>query len=1501
DDLTARAHELEHRQISRQPLSDEEKERKQFLRDYVISEVNGYSADILSAARTLQESPNKNVSEGLRENLKGLKDLGQIHAYPALEQAADNLLQIFNQLQDKQKTIGEKHIPELETLFDLFPTYIDEVINNQAEGSEEKILNQLSILHANLFDSESVSGIQSAETMEGSFQDVVTRYAVMIDEAISGDVDEERLGNLDPAFHNLLYWSDALDLQGAMETVEKVRRLMQFERFTQLDAPQRQMLSDIVKSWEAAFISTPESVWEAYNVQLDNLLEGKSVSREVPAAQPAMPLLSETPDGPADEDEAVSVDQALPAFMEVAANALASLEGRLHDDNAAILAANDIPKTMRHLADTAGAMGEADIERAFRNIYRQFAGKSEADMPEGEGFVGGLNRLLRGLRKQLQAGNAENIDEGFADLFDSAEEEDEEDEILKVFRMEALNYLEEMSAHVSTLEIQGENAQALREIGMTAHTLKGSAQMVGRGDVAELAEPLDKAIDLIENKSLAYTPELVKICRSFVTVMKERVQNHSADTAPVLASLSSYISQNVLAPTPKAAPQETPESSRVEKIGAELDPDYIYLREQDAELLQIFQNEVSNNFDDIERNLANLEKFTYDKAALKEVEQSVHEIRGAAKMLGIGEIADLTERLEQIFEKLVAQKKENMGNTIPVTRRAMHVIRELSGNFKVRKEVFNEVDNSLNALLNAPETAAADQPVSDPQMSAMIDEDLSGDFTALTSQLSAALAGESSAQSLYGEPEGQPEAAESEAEEKRTVAPQVLELYLQEAREQLEDIDYLLLKLEKDPDNLELQHHLMRCMHTLKGSSGMVYAAHVEALSHRSEDILEHNIQEKSVLSPHLFDLMGDVVKEITLILDHLARNGGESVKDFHSLIERLDGAYQGAAPAAPLPAAAPVPGVSPIDSDMSGARKDTYLRLNINKMNHLLNLAAELVISNNQFKTQLDRLKNFIPMLNGNLKTFRETEDVLNTLLQEGKQLEDVIKSNAEPGAARESMQTQVDRTQRILRNVKALQDEVSSITHNLKENSKTYDENLQKLNKLSNELLDEIMQARLVPINMLFQRFHRPIRDLARQLQKQIKLSIKGETTELDRTLIDELYEPLLHVIRNAIDHGLETVDQRTGAGKDGEGLLEIKARRDRNQVIIEVTDDGKGIDLERVKSSAIEKGLLTAGDAANMSDQELFEYLFYPGFSTAKETTMVSGRGVGLDAVKAQIEKAKGDIRMFSEPGKGTTFSIRVPISLSVIQSMLVDVTGHVYSIPLLQVEETLNVIGQDLLREDGRYYIRYREEKIPVVQLSKLLRMRGQSDQPMSTANQYPLVMVQDEGNRVALHVDKIIRREEILIKSLGPGLRRLKYISGGSIMADGQVVLVLDIPQVIQHLLKGGAEEAPETGSPEGALPLVESASPKPVRPPRQKKQVEGRKPVALIVDDSLSIRKYLSSLLMQKGYITDTARNGYEALELLNKQDFDIMVTDLEMPKLSGYELIETLRYDQRF
>ncbi len=1519
EELVKSVSDFDSRAVASEVNTEEEKERRQLLRDYVINEIRSYTDEMLELTEHLESAPgNAEHSAKLKESLKGLKDLGQIHGYPAVEQAAENLLVIFNQLHQQGRPFIQANRPVLESLFDQLPLYVDAAIAEDDAEQKSIIAATVEELRSNLLDVEPVSTVVSAETLEGAFQDVVMRYARKI-HAYLASPDAEEAQTLSNIFDNLQYWNDLLMPKGANKTIELVQTLLEKEHLENLGEADRQLVSDFVKSWETAYVNLSDKMWNDYAGQLSALLA--------------------PPTGE------IGILEAREAFEAVTLQQLAHLQLALEDlDHLPQFLETSFPQFLTTLAENCTLIEHSSLNELAVEIQSQLASVNVDEVADAKAVSASLHQFLDHLKPVISETayieNDESILDEFQNIFmaeaektavfdgeehmetadellefideqevsdveEAAESDDmSEEDIFEMFKTEAYSYISQMQTQLDALETNTDDSDGWRQFGVIAHTLRGSAKMIGREDIVELADPIDSTVDLMENGIVSADLKLVNIFRNIVNAINERVNGKEIDQEAVLSDLDNYL-------TPAAGISEETQMENAPDV------EYIYLSEQDPELLNIFQNEVASNFDVVEKNLTNLEKFTYDKEAVQQVERAVHEIRAAAKMLGISEIASIADKLETIFEKMAQGQIEDYKITIPVTRRAMYIVRQLTDNYKVRKDMYDSALANLEALEtgNAPvlpmEFESA-ETVTPDQAEAGFFEEPSDEPALFTYE-------ESDTTTTVPEPE-------TAEEDLREVTEQVLSLYLQEAREQIDDINYLLLKLEKDPGNQELQHHLMRCMHTLKGSSGMVYANHVESLAHRSEDILEKNIQDEQKLAPELFDLLFEVMDEIKYIIDSLETTSKEKVKKHEELFLRLDNYFRSlVATESVEPVAdedeeieeepeeafeAPVQEAALEESDDAvtlveetmpeAPKRDTYLRLKIDKMNHMLNLAAESVISNNQFKNQLDGLKGFIPMLNSNLKLFRETEDYLDNIVRENHDIQENMEIGQDPAAlSPETLRKQFDSMQRVLKNLRILQDEMTSITHILKDNTKTYDENLQKLGKLGNELLDEIMQARLVPINMLFQRFHRPIRDLARQLKKQIRLNLKGEETELDRALVDELYEPLLHLIRNAIDHGLETADERLATGKNPEGLLQIVATRDRNQVIIEVKDDGHGIDVNEVKQAAIDKDLLTEEDAEQLSEQEIFDFLFYPGFSTAKDTTLVSGRGVGLDAVKAQIEKAKGDIRLYTEPGKGTTFSIRVPISLSVIQSMLVDVNGHVYSIPLMQVEETLNISGQDLLQEDERHYIRYRERKIPVMQLSKLLKMQDQPETNISASSNYPVIMVQDEGNRVALLVDKIIRREEILIKSLGPGLRRLKYISGGSIMAEGQVVLVLDIPQIIQDILKGAgvgqknaADQQPETAR----APKTGEK-----RPYNRHKTIEGRKPVALIVDDSLSIRKYLSSLLIQKGYVTDTARNGYEALELLNKQAFDIMVTDLEMPKLSGYELIETIRYDQRF
>jgi CheY-like chemotaxis protein len=451
------------------------------------------------------------------------------------------------------------------------------------------------------------------------------------------------------------------------------------------------------------------------------------------------------------------------------------------------------------------------------------------------------------------------------------------------------------------------------------------------------------------------------------------------------------------------------------------------------------------------------------------------------------------------------------------------------------------------------------------------------------------------------------------------------------------------------------------------------------------------------------------------------------------------------------------------------------------------------------------------------------------------------------------------------------------------------------------------------MVPTEMLFNRFPRAVRDMAKKLKKEVNLVVEGEKTEMDRALIESLTDPVMHLVRNAIDHGIESPKERSQNGKSEDGIILLKAKRSKNQILIEVQDDGAGIDPEAVKKVITKKNLASKEELEEMNPAEIMSFVFDPGFSTRDEASDVSGRGVGLDVVFNQIQKLKGDISIKSTPGVGTIFNIRVPLTLAITQAMLVKVGSETLAIPLAAVEETVQFKDPELVEQDEKAFITVRDQLIPVAYLSALLNYRTGKKSAGSRSN--TAIIVQESGARYGLIVDNVLRREEIVIKSLGEHLAHVPYISGGTIYGDGSVGLILDIPSITKKIESDVHSQEKDFSDIERAREIVAEESKKaPAKEeskktePKEKEEIlvkkrkiRSRPPKALIVDDSVSVRKFVSSVLEKNKYTTILTEDGPEALEKLRKEKFDIIITDLEMPKMHGFDLIQEIRSYKKY
>ncbi len=1485
-ELAEKARRLEEKKKSPPQSSEEEARRRQLLRDYVASEMNGYKEEIGTLIqRLVEQGRDEKLLNYLFDSLKSLKDIGKIHNYPGIELVADRLLQMF----EAAEKISASARKTLTALFDELPAYIDANLSGQDAVSMQTITRTLKKLESALKLAPDAVPVRDETTLGHAFQEILTRYGQRMLELLQNvplrDWKREDLRRVKAIFNNLEYWTDVLNLHDALRVIRQLKGLMTTKTRKQLQDHQVEVLKEFLGFWQTDFVTADDSVWQDWSQRLEALtselatvsVEGAREALQEVLIRKIRRLKREAAEWPA----------GFSAFLRERFRSFAgqlSWDARILDRDPLRRLAEAFNRKLATIGEE-GPVSSPEVLAAFQELMDRLA-QAVTDAGAEEAARKALDAFFQNWQPETVVSAAEPRTKTEAA---PATPEITDEEIERVFVQEAARYLATMRELLSALKQRPERVENWKKLGVQAHTLRGSAQMIGREEIARMVAPLEEVAEAVEQQNYAPGTEMVEE----LTDLLDRVEQNIQGTAAPVDELSRRIRERLAAspeasmpeegevsetPVESAAPRGEAEASvegeaEAPSVAPEESEEFISLKEKDPELVTIFKDEVKDNIELVEATLNNLEKFTYDKKAFQDIEQAVHEVRTAAKMLGLSEIGDLAEYLEKVVEKIIRKEMDDWRAMIPSLRRGMQVIQEMTATGRVEKELYETLITDLQQIIELQRLPTAERRTPEPAEETVI-------------------------------PEGR-------------IPRNLIDLFYQETRERLEDINYLLLKLEKSPDDTELLHQLMRNLHTLKGSAAMVNAHSMERLAHITEELLERQSRKNARLTPEMFDVLFEIHDEFVFMVEELKRTGEEKFRKYTDLVQRIRDLAQEidleeaeafreapsvAAPEKP-PAAPQLRAedeyVIPVTGEQKPASRESesFIRLNMQQMDRLLNAAAELLVGHTQFRNQLERFKGFGPQIDANLKMFQETEAHLHTLLKEQNRIsQNLLKQeDLEPGI-KEALEKHLQNLEKIGGNLKELHGQVQTFMLTFREFARTSDENIEKLNKISTVLLDEIMEARLVPIQLLFQRFQRPIRDLARKAEKKIRLSIQGEQTELDRTLIDHLYEPLLHVIRNAIDHGIEPVEERRRLGKPEEGFIEIKAQRSRNQVLIEIRDDGRGIDLEKVKEKVVEKGLAKPEEVARMSEAELYPFLFYPGFSTREETTLVSGRGVGLDAVKAQIEKIKGDLRILSEKDKGTTFLFRVPISLSLIQAMMVEVNQHVYSIPLIQVEETTHARGRDLLKTDEGYRFKHKGLDIPAFYLSSLLRMPGEEEESIAPDQEYPVIIVQDEGNRVAFIVDRIVRREEILIKSLGPGLRRLKYIAGGSIREDGHVVLVLDVAQIIEdttrRMNRSGGIPAPTAPGPPRPRRSLRSRKPQKIR----QVVVEGRDPVVLIVDDSISIRKYVSGIFTDHHYQTLVAKNGSEALNLLQKHQVDLIITDLEMPQMSGYEFIKAIR-----
>ena len=780
-----------------------------------------------------------------------------------------------------------------------------------------------------------------------------------------------------------------------------------------------------------------------------------------------------------------------------------------------------------------------------------------------------------------------------------------------------------------------------------------------------------------------------------------------------------------------------------------------------------------------------------------------------------------------------------------------------------------------------------------------------------------------------------------ELESDDDVPAEILEFFVPEAEEHLQIAQDCLLSLESNHGPEEV-NRLFRAMHTIKGAAAQVGLRRISRIAHAAEDLIGKLRDGEIKASSKVVDLSLEAADAIRKILHREWSDEATLQQSVRSLLVRIQAATSApaeipAAQQAPVTIAQPhapiadaqvahAPAVTEIHKEqieptgepevaepevIAGLRskepaalaQSKSVRIALERLDSMMNAVGELVINRTRMLGRLAELERLAEVLNfskarmsDKIGEFQEKYEFSRITSGTGSYPAPAKSApSAYPGfdnSDPEFSELEMDRYDDfniLSRSLTEISADISEVLNQLDGFVRRVDSDIDEFTKLAHRLQDDITQSRMVAIGNLYTRISRTVRDAAKATGKQVELTLAGAETELDNNIIQQISDPLIHLVRNAVAHGLETAEERYLSGKSDHGNVAVRAYHRGNHIFIEVEDDGKGINYESVRAKAVERELVAAEDAQRLTERDLLEFLFHPGFTTASRKTELAGRGVGLDVVRANLSALNGEIDIETQKDLGTRFTLKVPLTLIISQALFVRCGECTFAFPLAFVEEIRRLRNEDIEEVGGKLLTKVREVVTEVVRLDSHLGLPA--IEPVNGF--YRLVIVNVAGRQVGIVVEEVLRKDEIVIKNLGPYLRNLKLFPGATIAPDGNLILLIDVNRLVAgeaverrplmtlaaaRIFTPGAAAVAAGSIPQGAIePAVEEK-------------------VVILADDSISIRKFVGRMLEKAGYRVRLACDGLEALEIALQTRCDLVITDLEMPRTNGYELMAHLR-----
>lgn len=1093
-------------------------------------------------------------------------------------------------------------------------------------------------------------------------------------------------------------------------------------------------------------------------------------------------------------------------------------------------------------------------------------------------------------------------------------------ELLEIFLEEAKDVLATIEEQSSLLQADPHNSEALTTIRRSAHTLKGSGRMVGLRDLGEAAWELEQTLNLWLRQDMAVTHELLELIglghglfsiwvehlestqgsapdptalielasrlRGAETAEKpglspiasvQQIELPSADvvdSAPSivldLPMLDDVLLQAVEEPvptdelSPESVSDQLEEDVSVQEMVPVTDNEPLVADESpvDAEfalpantsptLYDIFREEARghlqtllDSYDVLEGNPGGPTTFEMTRAA--------HTLGGIAATVGLMPLHHLAIALEHALLR-------RDGSAHPASIEGLETVRQtiitLDGMFVslADQQAPDEQPQLIDALSEI-------YPVATHEALVNVIQPVSAEIIPLH--------GSSSNDESLAEVPAIAVPVPALPQLTDELDEQLLPIFLEEAVDQLRDLTVQSRAWRADLDSAEPPHAIARLLHTFKGNARMAGAMNLGELTHLLETRVEDAVRAGKVNAAFI-DEIENGCDALAQAVERL-RAGPQVVVEEALAVE---------AESALSSVAAPVPATqhAEAESEGEGSGQKATLRVRADLIDRLVNEAGELSIARTRIEGEMRSLKGSLLDLTENVirlrRQLREIE------IQAEGQIQSRVAQTPEGAAEFDPLELdRFTRFQELTRFMAESVNDVATVQQNLLKNLDDANAAILAQSRLNRSLQQELMSVRMVPFASQSERLYRIVRQTAKDVGKRASLDIVGGQVEIDRSVLDKVMAPLEHMLRNAVTHGIESREQRVAAGKAEAGEVAITLSQEGNEIILAMSDDGKGLDAERIRHRAEEMGLLQPGQAAD--ETALYDFIFQPGFSTATELTQLAGRGVGMDVVKTEVAALGGRIEIISRPGLGTTFRLYLPLTLAVTQTLLVRAGTQLYAVASTMIEQVLELKEKPLaiLREKGE--AEWQGNRYPFHFLPHLL---GDAEAVPEMHRQYWVLLLRSGSQRVAVQVDELKGNQEVVVKNIGAQLARVVGVAGATVLGDGRVVLILN----------------PVALASRNSVISIQHVVPAPVAVESAAAEVGGALPTVMVVDDSLTVRKITSRLLTREGYQVVLAKDGVDALEQLIDVMPDVVLSDIEMPRMDGFDLLRNIRADER-